>query len=135
MKSSPSKLRNLGNAEMLGPLSSRAVICSARESLAVAACCAVADCRVETVDVRFEISVEFCANSCPCCDSIATIAGSSVVGCGLYTCGVLTDELWGAPDNSDNGGGGGGGGGRGVGGGGMTEGLVEEEKRSIEYSN
>ena len=117
---------------MLGPLSSLAVICSARESLAVAACYTVADCRVETVVVRFEISVEFCTNSWPCCDNIATIAGSRVEwGGGLYTGGMLTEEPGGAPDNSDNGGGGGGGG---VSGGGTTEGLVEEEKRSMDDS-
>ena len=89
--------------------------------------------------VKFEISVEFCANSWPCCERIATIAGSRVEwGGGLYPGGMWTEEIGGAPDNSDNGGGGGGGGGGGRGGGGgggTTERLVEEEKRSIDASN
>ena len=125
MKSSPSKLKNFGNTEIFGPLSSRAVISPVRESLTVAACCAVVDCRVENVVVRFEMSMEFCANSWPCCDSIATIAGSRVEwGGGLYTGGMLTEEIEGAPDNLENGGGGG-----------TPEGLVEEEKRSMDDSN
>jgi len=138
MKCLPTELKNLGNEERCGPLSSRAVICSVSESLAVAACCAVVNWSVEILVVRLEMSVKFCANSWSCWERIATIAGLRVEGgIGWDTGGMVTKIIGGALEKSDNGGGRGGGGGDGDGGGcgGTFEGLVVEEKQSMDDSN
>lgn len=72
--------------------------------------------------VRLEISVDFCANSWPCWERIATIAGTRVEGgvrCEFG--GTVTERIGGALIRSDSGGG------RGGGGGAMLEGLMEEK--------